>query len=87
MTPEDCDEVASLLNRNRELVDLLASAQGDTDAVRAARDEWYANHKRLVSECAGQRGLVYVGGRRCAAADVPCSRSGQSTADDIGRLP
>jgi hypothetical protein len=47
MTPEERDEVASLLNRNRELVDLLASAQGDTDVIRSARDEWYANHKRL----------------------------------------
>jgi hypothetical protein len=47
MTPDERDEVASLLNRNRELVDLLASAQGDSDVVTSARDEWYANHKRL----------------------------------------
>jgi hypothetical protein len=47
MTPEERDEVASLLNRNRELVDLLAAAQGDSDVVSAARHEWYANHKRL----------------------------------------
>jgi hypothetical protein len=47
MTPEERDEVASLLNRNRELVDLLASSQGDGEAVIAARDEWYGNHKRL----------------------------------------
>jgi hypothetical protein len=41
MTPDERDAVAALLNRNRELVDVLASSVGDSEAVISARDEWY----------------------------------------------